>query len=164
MTVSIIAAVAENGVIGAGNGLVWHLPEDLKSFKRLTMGHYIIMGRNTHESIGRPLPGRTNIVISRNRNYKVTGCLVFNSLNNALDHARSNREKEVFIIGGAQLYHEAISKADKMYFTRVHGKVDGDVYFPGISLKDWEILKRTHFKKDDRHAYSFDILELKKKI
>lgn len=130
MIISIIAAVAENGVIGREGRLPWNLPEDLAHFKRTTMGHPIIMGRKTHESIGRPLPGRTNIIITGNNDYRAAGCVVVHSLQQAFKACGA--AGEVFIVGGASVYAEAMPFASRIYLTRVKTMVDGDARFPAI--------------------------------
>jgi dihydrofolate reductase len=163
MTVSIIVAVAENDVIGANNELIWHLSDDLKNFKRITNGHFIIMGRNTYESIGKPLPGRTNIILSRTSGFKAEGCLVFSDLGKALDYSYKNNQEEVFIIGGAQVYREAIDWADKLYLTKVHVSPEGDVFFPDIDYTEWTELNHISIKKNDRNDYDYEILELIKR-
>jgi dihydrofolate reductase len=128
--ISIIAAVAENSVIGKDNKLLWHIPDDLKRFKKITLGHPIIMGRKTFESIRRPLPGRLNIIISRNSEFKIEECVVVSSLEDALKIAAEHDAQEVFIIGGASIYKEAISYAHKLYLTKVHRSFEGDAFFP----------------------------------
>ena len=155
MKLSLIVAVSENGVIGHNNALIWHLPADLKFFKETTSGHYIIMGRKTHEAIGKPLPNRTNVVISRNTEYKSLGCLHVTSLHEALELAKD--EEEVFVIGGAQIYGEAINFADYLYLTRVHDHFNGDVQFPDFELNDWTEESKEYHEADDKNltAYSF---------
>jgi dihydrofolate reductase len=135
MKLSVIAAVASNGVIGLNNTLPWHLPEDLKRFRALTMGHHILMGRKTYESLGRSLPGRTTVIISRNPHYQVTGVLVANSLPQAL--AMCGDDEEVFVIGGNELYRAALPQAGKLYLTRIHQEFIGDAYFPSYELTQW---------------------------
>lgn len=137
MTISIIVAVADNNAIGLNNQLLWHISEDLKRFKSLTSGHHIIMGRKTFESIGKPLPNRTNIVISRNPNFKPEGCIVVCSLDEALVIARN--EQEVFIIGGGEIYKQVLPLTDRIYLTRVHGSFPADTFFPELELMDWEV-------------------------
>lgn len=139
--VSLIAAVAANGVIGDNNALPWRLPEDLRRFKALTLGHPVIMGRKTFESIGRPLPGRRNIVISRNREYAAAGCEVAASLEAALEACR-NGSDEVFIIGGAQIYAEALPLAQRLYMTEVHCAFEGDAHFPAFDRREWNEIQR----------------------
>lgn len=140
MELIIIVARAKNGVIGVNNQLPWKLPEDLKHFKEITMGHPIIMGRNTWESLGRPLPGRRNLVVTRNPSYNPEGAEVFTSLDDAID-ACSGCEK-VFIIGGAQIYEQAMLMADTLVVTEVDIEVDGDAFFPEIESENWEEIAR----------------------
>ncbi|MFM9912530.1 MAG: dihydrofolate reductase [Methylophilaceae bacterium] len=135
MKLSVIAAVASNGVIGRDNMLPWHLPEDLKRFKALTMGHHILMGRKTYESLGRLLPGRTTVVISRNPQYQVTGALVAGSLPQAL--ALCGDDDELFVIGGNELYKAALPLADKLYLTKIHQEFVGDAHFPSYEATQW---------------------------
>jgi dihydrofolate reductase len=128
--ISLIAALSENRVIGNGGKIPWHLADDFRRFKERTLGHAIIMGRKTHESIGRPLPGRTNIVITRDTERDIPGCVVVGSLQEALTWAREIEFEEVFICGGGQIYAEAIAQADRLYLTVVHAIIDGDTFFP----------------------------------
>lgn len=149
---AIIVAAAENGVIGRNNGLPWHLPEDLRYFKRVTMGKPIVMGRKTFESIGRPLPGRSNIVISRNTEFAPPGVRVVASLDEAVavagDIAHDEDVDEVVVIGGAEVYRLAMAAAGRLYITEVHASVAGDVTLPPIHWPDWQELSR------ERHAAS----------
>ncbi len=142
VAVALIAAVANNGVIGKGNHIPWHLPADFAHFKRMTMGKPLIMGRKTFESIGRPLPGRTNIVVSRQEGYQPDGVLVISSLEAALEHAqeiaKADRANEVMVGGGAEIYREAMPHADRMYITQVELEPDGDAYFPPIDFEQWK--------------------------
>ncbi|TXD50936.1 MULTISPECIES: dihydrofolate reductase [unclassified Polaribacter] len=155
--ITIIAAIAQNNALGKDNDLIWHIPADLKRFKKLTTGHYILMGRNTFESIGRPLPNRTTVIITRNENYVKDGCLIANSLEQALEIAKE--EAHVFIIGGAQVYKNAIEidAADVLDLTLVHQEFDADVFFPEINLKVWKEVAREDFEADEKNklAYSF---------
>ena len=155
MKTTLIAAIANNNALGKDNDLIWHLPEDLKRFKKTTSGHYIIMGRKTFESIGKPLPNRTTVIISRNKEYRAAGCIVVNSLEKALQI--SKEEEEVFVIGGAQIYKQAIQIADKLDITEVHESFEADVYFPEIDKNKWRESKRDYFKADtnNKHDYSF---------
>lgn len=139
--ISIIVAVAKNGVIGCHNRLIWHMSEDLKRFKALTIGHPIIMGRKTFESIGRPLPGRTNIVVSRNTELKIDGVSVVGSIQEAIDMLP--QEDEIFIIGGGQIYEQALPLTSKIYLTLVDQTPDGDTFFPEITQDEWREVKRT---------------------
>lgn len=155
--ITVIAAIASNNALGKDNDLIWHLPADLKRFKKVTTGHYILMGRNTYESIGKPLPNRTTIIITRNKNYFKEGCLIANSLEQAIE--MSKEEAQVFIIGGAQIYKETIAKdlAEQLDITLVHNEFEADVYFPEIDTKIWKEVAREDFKADEKneHDYSF---------
>jgi dihydrofolate reductase len=131
---ALVVAVSDNGVIGSGGGIPWHLPEDLKHFKRVTMGHAILMGRKTHESIGRPLPGRRNIVVSRNPHFVAPGCEVAPDLSTALDLARAGGDSEPRVIGGGELYRLALPLATRVHLSRVHMEVSGDTTFPELSV------------------------------
>lgn len=159
MMVSIIAARTERGVIGKDNALPWHLPADLKRFKTITTGHTIIMGRKTFESIGRPLPNRRSIVVSRARRFHAEGVDVVASLDRALDLARE--EEEVFVIGGAELFREALPRADRLYLTVVHADVEGDTFFPAVTARHWTLLKSEHRAADGANSYdlSFEVYE-----
>ena len=155
MTISIIVAVAENNAIGYDNHLLWHISEDLKRFKSITTGHHIILGRKTYESVGKPLPGRINIVISRQENYTVDGCLVAKSIEDALLIAKD--DSEVFIIGGGEIYKQALSITDKIYLTRVHAGFAGDTFFPELNLSEWatESVQKGKPANDDGFGYTF---------
>lgn len=142
MTVSLIAAQAKNRAIGKDGAIPWHIPEDLKRFKRLTMGKPIIMGRKTYESIGRALPGRSNIVVTRNPNFEAEGVTVTHSLLEATDFARTLNSEEFFVIGGQQLYAAALPDADRLYLTYVDIEVEGDTFFPEFDQDDWLELER----------------------
>jgi dihydrofolate reductase len=135
-TVSLIVAVANNNVIGLNNTLPWHLPEDLKRFRALTTGHHIIMGRKTYESLNRLLPDRTTVIVTRNPDYRVEGAVIAHSLEAAI--AQCQQDDEVFIIGGAELYKEALLMADKLYMTQIELEVPGDAYFPPFDMAAWE--------------------------
>lgn len=155
MTVSLIAAVARNGVIGNDGDLPWHLPADLKRFRELTTGHYVLMGRKTHESIGRPLPERTNVVLSRSTTYEAPGCTVAPSIGAALERARAAGETETFVIGGAGVYEAALPRADRLYLTRVATDAPGDVRFPKLNEHVWRETLYEEHPADDRHAHAF---------
>nr|AIA18861.1 Dihydrofolate reductase [uncultured bacterium] len=158
MILSIVVAAAENGVIGRDNSLPWRLPDDLKRFKELTMGKPMIMGRKTFESIGRPLPGRTNIVVTRQGDLRFEGCIMVDSLDGAL--AAAGAASEVMLVGGAQLYRDAMPRVDRIYLTRVHAAVAGDVFLPSLDAHEWrETIIATH-PADERHAYSFTFVNL----
>ena len=155
MIVSIIVAVAENDVIGKNNQLIWHLPADLRRFEQITSGHHVIMGRKTFESVGRPLPNRTNIIITSDVNYKKEGCIVVHSINEAFTLCEG--QEEVFILGGSTIYEQTIRFADKLYITRVHNIFDGDSYFIKMNDDYWDLeYEETHqADKKNRYAYSF---------
>ena len=141
--VCLVAAMAANRVIGKNNALPWHLPPDLKRFKALTLGHPVVMGRKTYESIGKPLPGRRNLVITRNRDYLAAGCEVVHSLDAAL--AACADDKEIYIIGGAELYRDSLPHAQRLEFTEIHAEFDGDARFPEYSPAEWcETGRETH--------------------
>lgn len=145
--VSLIVAMAKNRVIGVNNTLPWHLPADLKHFKALTMGHHIVMGRKTYDSIGKPLPGRTSVVVSRNRKLKIDGCIVVHTLEQAL--AVCAAHDEIFVVGGAELYALALPIADKLYITEIQKDVQGDACFPVISHDEWrEISREMHSQQE----------------
>jgi len=162
MIISIIVAKSKNNVIGIKNQLPWHLSDDLKHFKKITLNHPIIMGRKTYESIGRPLPQRTNIIITRNSDYQVDGSIVVSSLQKAIELASSKNEEEIFIIGGGELFKETISLANKIYLTEVDVILEGDAFFPSIDSSEWKEIKRLDFKKDSTNEYDFSIIELVK--
>jgi dihydrofolate reductase len=163
MKISVVAAVAENGVIGAKNNLPWRLPADIARFKKITTGHHIIMGRKTHESIGKILPGRVNIVITRNPNYKSKGAIIVNSLEKALSKAEKSGEEEVFIIGGAEIFRQALPLADRIYMTKIKAEFAGDAYFPTIREQEWKTISRKSFKPDAENKYPYDFITLIKK-
>lgn len=140
---SIIVAIAKNNVIGIDNTLPWHLPEDLKRFRVLTMGHHIIMGRKTYESLGRLLPGRITVIVTRNQEYKVEGALVAHSLEAAISLCKN--DDEIFLIGGAELYQDGLRLSDKLYITELELQVNGDAHFPQYPAEEWEPISReTH--------------------
>ena len=154
MTVTIIAAVAENGVIGRGNTLPWHLPDDLKRFKRLTVGHPVIMGRKTFDSIGRrPLPNRRSIVISRDPALPADGITVARDLDTALSLAGTGAQ--IFVIGGAEVFRAALPRADRLELTVIHADIPGDASFPAIDPAEWTLLEESHHPDDARHAHAF---------
>lgn len=166
MKVSLIVAVSENGVIGKDNNLIWHLPKDMNFFKETTVGHHVIMGRKNFESIPHkfsPLPDRRNIIITRKANYKAEGCVVVNSIEDALDFSKKNGEKEPFIIGGGQIYKIALDKnlVDKIYLTQIYHSFDGDTFFPEFG-PEWKETNRINCYADEKHAYDYSFLTFKK--
>ncbi len=158
--ITIIAAVAKNNALGKNNQLIWHLPADLKRFKKVTLGHHIIMGRKTFESLNKPLPNRTTIIITRNRDYKVDNCIVVNSLSNALIAA--NLDKNPYILGGAEIYRQALDIADLLDLTLVHHEFDADVFFPEIDPLKWKEIYREDFKADSTNKYDYSFVKFKK--
>ncbi|WP_272151339.1 dihydrofolate reductase [Tenacibaculum aiptasiae] len=161
--ITIIAAIAKNNALGKDNDLIWHLPADLKRFKKVTSGHHILMGRNTFESIGKPLPNRTSVIITRNNDYFKDGCLIANSIEEALDMAKE--DSDIFIIGGAQIYQQAIEKGlvDKLDITLVHHEFEADVFFPTIDPTIWEEVSRENFKADDKNKYDYSFVSYVRK-
>ena len=155
MIVSAIVAVAKNNVIGKDNDIPWYLPADLKYFKSRTMGHHIIMGRKSYESIGRPLPKRTNIIVTRNPFFIATNCLVVHSVEEALEIAHDNGEEEVFIIGGAQIYELSLPFLDKLYITEVDLEVEGEVFFPKLNMEEWKLISEDPRKAEGRNEYDY---------
>ena len=149
----IIAAVAENYALGKDNQLIWHLPDDFKRFKSLTTGHFIVMGRKTFESFPKPLPNRTHVVISRQKNYKPEGCIVVNSLKEAIESCPKN--ETIYIIGGGEIYKQSIEIADKIELTRVHHVFDADTFFPEIDFKKWNLIFEEFHSKDATHQFDF---------
>jgi len=160
--IAFVVAVAENGVIGRDNQLIWRLPADLRHFKELTLGHPVVMGRRTFESIGKPLPGRTNIVVTRQPEWQAEGCTVAYSVPTALELAHQSDEL-VFVIGGAEIYRQALSAADTMYLTEVHQSFEGDVFFPEINHSEWRETTRERHEPDEKHAYAFSFVTLQRR-
>ncbi|HET9425216.1 MAG TPA: dihydrofolate reductase [Gemmatimonadaceae bacterium] len=159
MKLSLIAALSTNNVIGRANGLPWHLPTDLKRFKALTMGHHYIAGRKTYESVGRPLPGRTNIVITRQPGFAPEGVQVVHSLEEALRLAAAAGEIEAFVGGGGEIFAQALHRADRMYLTRVHADIEGDTFFPEFDdVSEWRLTDAEHFDADEKNEYPFSFL------
>lgn len=161
LKLSMIAAMGKNRVIGKDNDMPWHLPADLQHFKKTTLGSPIIMGRKTYDSIGRPLPGRLNIILSRNTRLEIEGCSVVNSLEDAIDLAEKTDASEIFITGGAHLYDKFLENADRLYLTLIDEKFDGDTYFPDYTQFNWKEAAKENHKADDKnpHAYSFVTLD-----
>lgn len=160
--ITIIAAIGKNNELGKDNDLIWHLPADLKRFKKITTGHTIIMGRNTFESIGRPLPNRRSIIITRNRDYKQEGCDVVHSLEEAIQLVGS---EQAFIIGGAQIYKEAMGKGLASYLdiTKVYENFEADVFFPEIEDKKWEQISKEDFSADNKNPYDYSFIKFCKR-
>lgn len=161
--ISIIVAVDENNAIGKNNQLLWHLPADMKIFKEKTTGHCVITGRKNYESIPekfRPLPNRTNIVITRQKDYSAPGALVVHSLQQAIEKAMTTGDNEIFIIGGGEIYAQSIPLADKIYLTKVHATFEADTFFPKLNMNEWQITLSKYFNADEKNKYSFTFFEL----
>jgi dihydrofolate reductase len=158
--IAIIVAVAQNGVIGAANRLPWRLPDDLKRFKALSLGKPVVMGRRTFDSIGRLLPGRTNIVVSRQPGLAIDGAIVARSLDDAL--AAAGAAPEIAVIGGAEIFRQALPRTDTIHLTRVHARVDGDVFFPELDPAKWRETAVEHHAADERHLYAFSFVTLQR--
>ena len=166
MIISMIAAVSKNRVIGKNNDLPWKLPDDMKFFMEKTKGHHAIMGRKNYESIPykfKPLPNRTNIVVTRQERFNAPGCIVVDSVEKGLDIARHGQEVEAFIIGGAEIYKLGMSYANRLYLTEINAEIQGDTFFPQYDKAHWREISREHHKKDERHAYEFDFVVYSKK-
>lgn len=159
---ALVVAVAQNGVIGGDNRLLWHLPLDLKHFKQLTLGHPVVMGRRTYESIGRPLPNRTNIVVTRQPGWQAEGCEVAYSVPQALEMARA-LDEQVMVIGGGEIYRQALPAAEVVYLTEVHHDFEGDVTFPDLSPVEWREETRERHEPDEKHAHPFSFVTLRRR-
>lgn len=165
MTISLIAAVSSNWVIGKDGDLPWHLPRDLKFFSDTTKGHHVLMGRKNFHSIPRkfrPLPGRVNVVVSRDTNFKAEGVIVFYSINEAIEYAREKGETELFIIGGGEIYTQCLDMADKLYLTHVDAEIEGETLFPKFDLKEWDRNLILDQSANDVHKFSFKTYEYKR--
>ena len=159
MRLSLIAALSSNNVIGRNNDLPWHLSTDLKRLKALTMGHHMIMGRRTYDSIGRPLPGRHFIVITHNPDFHVEGVQVVHSLEDAIQIVVESGDEEPFIAGGGQIFEQAIHRADRMYLTRVHAEIESDAFFPDFDdVSEWQLIDSEHFEADEKNDHPFSFL------
>ena len=161
MQLSIIVAMDINRVIGRGGALPWHISSDLKNFKKITMGKPILMGRKTHDSIGKPLPGRENIILTNNKKYSAEGCIVKNTLDDV--YLYCEKQLELVVMGGAILYSQTLDKADKLYITEVNASVNGDTFFPEYKSSQWREISRESFNADENNEfdYSFTVLERK---
>ena len=164
MIISQIVAVAKNGAIGKNNDLPWRLPADLKFFKNTTLGHHLISGRKNYESIGRPLPGRTTFVLSKNTDYKADGCKVFSKITTAINTAKESGEKELFIMGGAQIYKDSLPFTHRIYLTEVDTTVeDADTFYPELDLKDWNEISRSNHLADEKNPFNYSFVLLERK-
>ena len=161
MTISLIAALSKNRIIGKNNDLPWHLPDDMRYFMQTTKGHHVILGRKNYDSLPvkfRPLPNRTNILVTRQKKFQAEGCIIVNSTEAAIDLARKNSEEEVFIIGGAEIYNLSFSLANRLYLTEIDAVIEGDTHFPEFQKTDWSETSRIHHLADERHKFAFDFV------
>lgn len=163
MKIIIIAAISDNSILGNNNQMIWKLPKDIQRFKKLTMGHYIIMGRKTFESIKTPLIGRKNIILTKNTNYFYPGIQIMYSLNKSLYHLKKKNIERVFIIGGGQIYNQAINIANILEITMIHQHFTGDTLFPKIIPSIWEITQKISFSKDKHNLYNYSFITYKRK-
>ena len=163
MILSLLVAAAENNVIGKDNQLPWHLPNDLKYFKNLTWGMPILMGRKTFESIGKPLPGRKSIVITRNKDWQHENVTTVHSIEEAVQNATALGVKEVFVIGGAEIFKTSLATANRIYLTRIHQEFEGDVYFPELSAAEWQLMSSRFCQADEKNKYdhTYEVWERK---
>jgi dihydrofolate reductase len=159
--ISIIAAIAENGVIGADNKLLWHIREDLQRFKRITTGHPVVMGRKTFESLGRPLPDRTNVIVTRQKDFRADGCTVVHSLDQAIGLFPARQE--IFIIGGAEIYRAALPSADRLYLTAVEAAYPGDTRFPEWNRQEWRPVFEQRHERGETFEHPFTFLDYERK-
>lgn len=163
MLISLVVAASENNVIGKNNQLLWHLPNDMKFFKNTTWAMPVVMGRKTFDSLGKPLTGRTNIIITRQGDWKADGVHVASNFEEALEKARDVDAKEAFVIGGGEIFRQSLEKAGRIFLTRVHATFDGDTFFPDIDPQQWKLSSNLDFKADQKHAfdYSFQVWDRK---
>jgi dihydrofolate reductase len=155
MIISTIVAISKNNVIGINNEIPWHLPADLQYFKRITSNHHILMGKKCFNSIGRPLPNRTNIVITRSKEFHLDGIIVKHSIQDGIDFAKNRDESEVFIIGGGEIYKQTMHLSSKLYLTEVDIECDGDIYFPTINFDEWVLISTENHTKDDKNKFNY---------
>ena len=161
--ISLIVAAAENNAIGKSNAMLWHLPEDLKFFKNTTWGMPVIMGRKTFEAVGKPLPGRTNIIVTSNEKWQAENTITTTSIEDAIKVANETNAKEIFITGGGEIYKQALLIADKVYLTRVHTIIDGDAFFPELDANTWEIIFEKHVKANEKNRFDMTFQTWKRK-
>ncbi|MFZ1808726.1 MAG: dihydrofolate reductase [Cyclobacteriaceae bacterium] len=165
MTISLIAALAQNRVIGKENDLPWRLPDDMKYFMQTTSGHHVLMGRKNYDSLPdkfKPLPNRTNIVVTRQSNFEAVGCTIVSSIEQGIEIASKNKEEELFVIGGAQIYKQSLERADYLYLTEINAEIEGDTFFPEIDPAKWSEVSRKPHAIDEKHRYSFDFVIYKR--
>ena len=155
MIISQIAAMSRNRVIGRNNKLPWHMPDDLAYFFRLTKGHHIIMGRRNYEANGKALPGRVNLIVTRNQDYRAPGCIVVHSVQEALDYTEKQSEKEAFIVGGGAIYTATLPLADRIYLTLIDAYVDGDTFFPVLDPEQWQVISEDFHSFDEKNPYNY---------
>ena len=155
MIISHIVATSENNVIGKNNRLPWQMPADMAYFKKVTKGHYVIMGRKNYESEGKALEDRINIVMTRDKGFKIDDGIVVHSLNEALDIPRNKKEKEVFIVGGGNIYEQSIGIADRIYLTRIHAIIEGDVFYPELNISEWKLVSEMYHKNDTLNPFNY---------
>ena len=159
MILSIIAALTTNNVIGRDNGLPWRQSTDLKRLKNLTMGHHMIMGRKTWDSVGKALPGRTSVVITRREDFQAEGAIVVQSLEEAIELVEKSGDDEPFIAGGAEIFQQSMHRADRMYLTRIHVELEGDTFFPDFDdVTEWRLTDSEHFEADEKNQYPYSFL------
>lgn len=163
VAIALVVAASTNNAIGKNNQLLWHLPNDLKFFKNITWGFPVIMGRKSFEAVSKPLPGRTNIVITRNRDWKADGVITALDMKDAIEKAVETNARQIFIIGGGKIYEQAMPIADTIYLTRVHTIIDGDTFFPVIDEGEWELVSNDDFSADEKHVYAYSFQVWKKK-
>lgn len=161
MKISIVVAFDKNQLIGRNNQLPWHLPADLKYFKNVTMGHHLIMGRKTYDSIGKPLPGRTSVVITRQHDWKAEGCLVAHSLEDAI--RLCGNQEEIFIVGGAEIFKNSLPVATDLYITKINHQFEGDTFFPEINENEWREISREDHQPDEKNKWGFSFLRFRRK-
>ncbi len=158
MIISAIVAASRNWVIGKDNDIPWYIPNDLRYFRRMTLGHHIVLGRKNYESIGKPLPKRTNLIVTRDTAYEAPGCHVVHSIDAAIDFARKNKEEELIICGGGEIYKQTMPLLDKIYFTEIEAVIEGDVFFPEIDTSIWKLSSIERNQSDDRHEYGYNFM------
>ncbi len=165
--IALIVAISKNYVIGKDNQLIWNLSADLKHFRKTTKGHVVVMGRKTYESIGRPLPKRVNIVVTRDKDYKAEGCEIVHSLREAVETpdraSLQDNNKKIFIIGGGNIYKQSMEMVDTLYITHVHTEIDGDAFFPEIDMNVWKEVEREDYKADEENEYDYSFVVYKRK-